>query len=113
MTPFGSACVVGIDAANQLWVAHDKVHVLTRTPVPLLSYGAFESVGALVHYGVHVLEDPALLGAAAAGATATAKAAAAADLGGSDAAPRSGRRAARWRRARSDDGGGPSGARNA
>lgn len=77
MTPFGSACVVGIDAANQLWVAHD-VHVLTRTPVPLLSYGAFESVGALVHYGVHVLEDPALLGAAAAGATATAKAAAAA-----------------------------------
>jgi hypothetical protein len=70
MTPFGSASVVGIDAVNQLWVAHD-VHVMTRAPVQLLSYGAFESVSALVLYGVHVVEDPALLGAAAAGATAT------------------------------------------
>jgi hypothetical protein len=76
MTPFGSACVVGIDAVNQLWVAHD-VHIMTRSPVQLLSYGIFESVSALVRYGVHVLEDPALLGAAAAGATATPKAVAA------------------------------------
>lgn len=72
LTPFGSACVVGIDAHDVLWVAHD-VHILSRSPVPLLSYGVFESVSALSHYQLHVMEDPALLGAAAAGAAATTK----------------------------------------
>lgn len=70
LTPFGSACVVGIDAHDVLWVAHD-VHILSRSPVPLLSYGVFESVSALSHFQLHVMEDPALLGAAAAGAAAT------------------------------------------
>lgn len=77
-TPFGSAAVVGVDSANQLWVAHD-VHVLTRYPVPLFTYGAFESVSALAQLGVHVQEDPRLLGPRAAGTAAAVEAQQSAD----------------------------------
>jgi hypothetical protein len=65
-TPFGTAAVVGVDAANQLWLAHD-FHLLTRADVPVVSYGVFQSVSELAKQGVHVLEDPQLLGVRAAG----------------------------------------------
>jgi photosystem II stability/assembly factor-like uncharacterized protein len=43
--------------------------------VPVLTYGVFESVSELAKQGVHVMEDPQLLGARAAGQVAAAVAA--------------------------------------